>query len=238
MTEVPERFVSRGTPAASIPPRARIVDEAYNAIKQMIITNELKSGQVISVAALADYLGVSRSPVSKAFTALEQDGFVESEPFKAPRVAVLTSKFVRNVYGVRTALEARAAADATANLTDTDLSQLSVAFEALSKAGGPADKSAVFEFDAKLHRLFAERADNELLSTFLGNLELHLVRIRNVYGEHITSQAEIERQYEELQRIVRAVTERDAAGVEAAMNEHVSRHAQRLIAKIDEDGRR
>jgi DNA-binding GntR family transcriptional regulator len=234
VTEVPSRFISQGR-GVSIPPRQRLVDEAYEAIKQMIITNELKSGQVISVAALADHLGVSRSPVTKAFTALEQDGFVESEPFKAPRVAPLTSKFIHDVYGVRTALEAQAAVDATLNLTEAELAELADEFTTLSESGD-RDKSAIFDFDVKVHRLFAKRAENDLLRGFLDHLELHLVRIRNVYGEHIYSQSEIELQFEELGRIVTATGERDGDAVELAMKEHVARHAERLIAKVEEAG--
>ncbi|BCW86442.1 GntR family transcriptional regulator (plasmid) [Arthrobacter sp. NicSoilE8] len=233
MTETPTKFVSKRS-AAGIAPRQRLEDEAYNAIKRMIISNELTGGQVISVAALADHLGVSRSPVSKAVILLEQDGFIESEPYKAPRVAAITAKFVRDVYVLRTVLEARAAAEAVLFLTPEDISSLTEALATLRTAHDNGDTVGVAEIDKRLHRLFAARSDNKLLSGFLDNLEFHLVRIRNVYSRLIFSGPETDIQSSELIRIVEAAIARNAGEAEAAMRDHVSLHAQRLIQQIEE----
>jgi DNA-binding GntR family transcriptional regulator len=235
MSSTPPSSTSEFTVPAGIGPRQRLTDGAYNAIKQMIISNEMKGGQVISVVGLAESLGVSRSPVKQAVIGLEQDGFIESEPFKAPRVARITSRSIHNVYGVRTALEAQAASDATSNLEDEELVDLAASFAALPKVLDSSNVAAVAEFDTRLHRLFIARAGNDLLSTFLGNLEHHLLRIRNVYGRHIYTRSEFASQREELGRIVDAAVRRDKAAVELAMKVHVMSHAERLIAKVDAD---
>ena len=78
-----------------IAPRHRLADEAYAALKHMIITDELKGGTVISVLAMAERLGISRSPVKEAILNLEQDGFVVCEPFKAPRVMTIEASTSR-----------------------------------------------------------------------------------------------------------------------------------------------
>lgn len=237
MVDAPTKFVSQGKASKGLAPRQRLVDEAYQAIKTMIITNELTSGQVVSVAALADHLGVSRSPVTKAVTQLEQDGFIESEPYKAPRVAVLSARFVRNVYDLRTVLEAHAASAAVEALTDDEIAELTSAFNSLTRDHKAGDPEAVQEFDTYLHQLFAERADNNLLSGFLDNLDLHLVRIRNVYEKHVYSQAEKDLQFTELSAIAQAAIGRDAAAAESAMKDHVTQHALRLVAMIKENQR-
>jgi DNA-binding GntR family transcriptional regulator len=234
VSEVSSKFVSQGKAATAISPRHRLIDEAYEAIKTMIIANELTSGQVISVAALADHLGVSRSPVSKAVTALEQDGFIESEPFKAPRVATLTVKFIRDVYDVRVDLEARAAALGVARLTDKDRGALEEGLTTLEEAHARGDVDAVFRFDGQLHRLLADRSDNELLAGFLRNLDGHLVRVRNVYAGVLLSKPEADMQKAEITRVAHAAIARDVQGAETAMREHVSHHAQRLISQIEE----
>ena len=234
MGEQAAKFTGRGRSSASIAPRQRLEDEAYSAIREMIINNELTGGQIVSVAALAEYLGVSRSPVTKAIAALEQDGFVESEPFKAPRVATVTTKFVRDVYELRTVLEARSAASGVPHLTADDLASLSEGLHELS-SGPSTDPEMLAKFDVEVHRLFAQRADNPLLAAFLDNLDLHLRRIRNVYGEHIYSEPETDIQVAELRDLIQAALDGDGGAAEIAMRDHVSRHAQRLIAKIEED---
>jgi DNA-binding GntR family transcriptional regulator len=219
-----------------IAPRHRLADEAYEALKNMIMANELEGGTVISVLAMAERLGVSRSPVKEAILGLEQDGFVVCEPFKAPRVMTITPKFIRDIYGVRIALESQAAAASTSALSDDDLAALGNKADALSAAMRSGSINAVTEFDSELHRLLVARADNEVLTGYLATLEHHLVRLRNVYGQHIFSQSELEAQVEELQGIVAAAMARDAGRIEAAMKAHLSRHAERLIARIEEEG--
>ncbi len=218
-----------------IAPRHRLADEAYAALKHMIITDELKGGTVISVLAMAERLGISRSPVKEAILNLEQDGFVVCEPFKAPRVMTITPKFIRDVYGVRIALESQAAAASISALSEDDLASLNKRANGLSAAMTAGDSSGVTEFDAELHRLLIARAGNEVLTAYLGTLEHHLVRLRHVYGQHIFSQSELEAQVEELHQIVAAATARDAAEIENAMRSHISRHAERLIDRVEKE---
>ena len=71
-----------------------LADRAYAAIKQMVIANELAPGQLLTESGLAQPLGISRSPVRAALARLQEEGFIETEPWKGPRVAALDAKYV------------------------------------------------------------------------------------------------------------------------------------------------
>ena len=52
-------------------------DEAYDAIHEMISSGSISSGQQIVESAIAESLGMSRTPVREAIRRLQQDGLVE-----------------------------------------------------------------------------------------------------------------------------------------------------------------
>ncbi len=57
-------------------------DEVYDALHEMISTQELAPGDRLLEIPIAEKLGVSRTPVREAIRRLQQDGLVESHPNK------------------------------------------------------------------------------------------------------------------------------------------------------------
>jgi DNA-binding GntR family transcriptional regulator len=53
-------------------------DEVYEAIKALIVNGSLRSGSAISQVALAQRLGVSRTPVREALRRLQAEGWIEA----------------------------------------------------------------------------------------------------------------------------------------------------------------
>jgi DNA-binding GntR family transcriptional regulator len=227
-------------PRAAVPKierSSRLVDEARDAIKQLIITNEFRGGDVISENTLASQLGISRSPVRQALVSLEQEGFLFLEPWRPPRVAPVTRQFVRDVFGVRAPLEARAAADSTAAITDTELDIWDERLSAVAPALEAGDATAFNELETAFHALFVEKSGNKMLVGFLARLEDHLERIRNVYRAEIFEAIESKRlELGEHREILAAVRRRDPRAVERAMADHMDNVAGRLLAVMDEDG--
>jgi DNA-binding GntR family transcriptional regulator len=59
---------------------SRLVDTVYERIREAILDGTLEPGQKLSVPALAQTLGVSRSPIVAAVQRLIQDGLAVEEP--------------------------------------------------------------------------------------------------------------------------------------------------------------
>jgi DNA-binding GntR family transcriptional regulator len=83
--------------------------EAYNIVRQRIISGEIGLGQVISRRKLAAELSMSFLPVSEALLRLEFEGMLESRPRAGTRVRIPSPEDVQGHYVVREALEAQAA---------------------------------------------------------------------------------------------------------------------------------
>src|SRR5438093_486335 len=82
-------------------------ERAYDAIKSLIVAGDLAPGQLVAESQLAARLGISRSPVREALARLQEESFVEVEPWKRARIAPLTPESIQDLYSVRTALESR-----------------------------------------------------------------------------------------------------------------------------------
>ncbi len=57
-------------------------EKVYHTLKNMILNDELKSGEKLNQQKLAQELGVSRTPILSAFSKLEKEVLVEIIPRK------------------------------------------------------------------------------------------------------------------------------------------------------------
>ena len=85
--------------------KSRVVDEAYNAIKNMLYYKELSPGQRIVYGDIAGKLNMSLTPVIQALNKLEYSELVYYKPNKGYFVGQITEKEIREVYQARMALE-------------------------------------------------------------------------------------------------------------------------------------
>src|SRR5438128_8192678 len=80
-------------------------DEAYRTIKSAIISLNFRPGDAVMEGWLARSLRISKTPVRNALVRLEQEGLVETRPFRGTFVAPLTVRNIREIFQVRGVLE-------------------------------------------------------------------------------------------------------------------------------------
>ena len=80
-------------------------DVVFNTLRKAILKGELKPGERLMEIALAERLGVSRTPVREAMRKLELEGLVVMIPRRGAQVANITEKDLNDVLEVRIALE-------------------------------------------------------------------------------------------------------------------------------------
>lgn len=97
---------------------------AYQVLRQGILSCRLSPGSRISVAALAERMGISRTPVRDALQRLEAEGLVISVPRSQTRIAELSHREMNDLYAVRMILEGPAGEQAAAYITPEQLEHL------------------------------------------------------------------------------------------------------------------
>jgi DNA-binding GntR family transcriptional regulator len=101
--------------------KSRVVDEAYNAIKNMLYYKELSPGQRIVYGDIAGKLNMSLTPVIQALNKLEYSELVYYKPNKGYFVGQITEKEIREVYQARMALEIAVVPSIIKNISKEDL---------------------------------------------------------------------------------------------------------------------
>lgn len=81
------------TPLTPVVPRGTVLgDEVYTRLGEAIVDGSLAPGERLRDHDLADWLGVSRTPVREALQRLERVGLVEVSPHRYTRVSIPNDK--------------------------------------------------------------------------------------------------------------------------------------------------
>ncbi len=88
--------------------RKKIVEDAYESFKLMILSNELPPGYQALEQDLADLLSISRTPVREVLTRLQEEGLVERIPRRGFRILAISHNDIRELYELLQCLEGKA----------------------------------------------------------------------------------------------------------------------------------
>lgn len=143
-------------------------------LRRAILSDELPADQPLVETTLAEWCGVSRTPIREALRRLEQDGLVHHSD-GALMVRVRTPEEILDIYETRSVLEASAGRVAAERRTEHDVRLLRYALER-GNSVDHADTAAIVEVNHQFHRLVRQASHNESLIDLLERVHLHLGR--------------------------------------------------------------
>ena len=146
----------------AIPLRTAAVLEA---IKHAILAGELRPGQSLVEAELAQQLGVSKTPVREALKTLAGAGLVTMSPYRGAAVRVIDPEMAHAIYDMRLLLEPEAVRRAAARGADWD-----AAGQALDRADASSDEAERSLANREFHRALYRECGNPLLVAALDDL--------------------------------------------------------------------
>ncbi len=79
--------------------------QAYNIIKEKILSKSMDSDALYSETRLARELGISRTPLREALQCLSQDGYITIIPSRGFKIRCLNQDTMRESIQVRCAIE-------------------------------------------------------------------------------------------------------------------------------------
>ena len=88
--------------------RRKVTDWVCEEIREAIIDLRLHPGEPLREAAIAQQLGVSKTPIREALARLEQEGLVEVTSFKGAVVSGYSPRDLEEIYELRSLLEGAA----------------------------------------------------------------------------------------------------------------------------------
>ncbi len=198
----------------------------FDYLKNAIISGELKPGERLMEIAIANQLGVSRTPVREAIRKLEKEQFVEMIPRKGAYVASTTIKDILDVLEVRRLLEGFATAKAAERMTDEELAKITITHHSFLKAIEENDTENMVIFDNEFHERIFEASDNAKLIELTKALSEQVQRHRLSYFNELRNFEELKEWHE---KIFDAIVNRDSKLASDVAQKHVELIEKRVI---------
>lgn len=204
-------------------------ERVYDELRTRVLTRQEPSGAKLSLHALADELGVSRSPVHHALTRLVSEGLLSVQPRRGYYVTPVTARAVAEGYDVRLALELIAAERAIEHLDESRLVHLAELLDATDAAISHEEWDAA---NAAFHEHQIDLAGNALLSRFYRELSVNLM-MQVIRGGRVEGHANLVTEH---RRIVETLMAGDLPAAERAIREHIETGRRIALDAIERAG--
>lgn len=157
-------------PGMPQPDRQRISVWVYSRLRRAIVRHELKPGTHLSVPALAEQFGVSRSPVREAVQRIVVEGLATELPHRGAFVTEFQAPELEFLYEVRRALDGLVARLVATRIDSAGLKQLRTILQAQARAITSDDIESHVDADIAFHTAMLRAAKNPVLEEILGQL--------------------------------------------------------------------
>jgi len=224
------------TPLRSAPRRG-LADRVYADVKARILLGQARPGDILAAHSLARDLTVSRTPAHEALKRLVGEGYLVSHPRVGYMVTPVSLDEMRDLFEVRTRLEALAAELAAPRWTDEHQLAFTNADEAIQRRHHELSKTGtslehvqfMHEAHKQFHLMIADIGGNRRLGRLIAELQDETQR----YWALLPSDQLIGKVFltdEAHSAILAAIASKDPARARTIMIDHM-REGVRLMVK-------
>jgi GntR family transcriptional regulator, rspAB operon transcriptional repressor len=222
-------FLSRSRLDRSRPMR----DQIYPLVRRMILTGNIKPGEVIDEKAIAAQLDVSRTPVREAVKKLSDENLVEVIAQSGTRASRMDRKEIEEAFLIRRALEAESAAQAATRMTEAHADRLEDILLLHTRAIERKKFVEAIERDDDFHRYITDVSDLPRLWRTIEISKAQLDRCRHMM---VPRKGEAETTLKAHRNIITALKGGNSETAAQAMRDHLETAYRNTIAVLDGPG--
>jgi DNA-binding GntR family transcriptional regulator len=203
---------------------ADLSQQAYRKLKAMILNEELKPGEKIRQEKIAEMLGVSRTPLHKAFQMLENELLVQSIPRKGIFVKTPDMQEIVDAFECREGIEGMAIRRAARVIKKSQVDKLYALFAPFLENAKKADLTRYQDADHTFHNTIIKISGNKILAKMelLANI-LHRTYLKGLIRPPLET-------LPEHMAIIDALKNHDADKAEKGIREHF-RKSRNVVEK-------
>lgn len=201
-------------------------ERAYQGVMQLVLDGEAAEGSWLREQSLAEFLGVSRTPVRQALNRLAAEGVVDLVPNRGAQVTSFSEEDAEALFNLRARVEPLAVRLAVPRLTAErldELADLASRMESLL-AQDPFKPHEMSRLNNEFHAVFLEEAGNRHL-TIAMQAVVRPVFVTRTFQRYNT--ASLQRSMQHHAELIQAARLGDEDWAEAIMRAHIlaARHA-------------
>lgn len=213
---------------------ASSVDKAYERLREMTVAFEFKPEARLNESALAQTLGVSRTPLREALNRLVAEGFMTFITGRGFFCRALSPARISDLYEARLAIECEAARRAVERASDPEIAALSAYLDETEPAyTNHQDITRLLEMDEEFHCRLVDLADNAEMRRILDNLNGRIRYVRLINLEMLrTAPKDNAGQMYAHRQIVTAIAARDTEAAVAMVRNHIERRREQTAEVV------
>ena len=148
---------------------------AYEHLKDAVLSDPAMQGRFVNEQALADEIGVSRTPIREALLLLAAEELVQLVPKRGAYIAPVGSREVRELFEIRGMIECYAARR-TLELSVVPLERMRAELGRQRDLRAADDARAFIDCDHGFHAALVHAVDNEMLAKSYDGLRARQIR--------------------------------------------------------------
>jgi DNA-binding GntR family transcriptional regulator len=217
-------------------PQPALIDRAYEQLVEAIADGTLAPGQRIRQEELGRALGVSRQPISHALQLLKQQKLVEENGRRGLIVSEIDPDRVRNLYQIRSALDALAARLAAERVARRAIAAQQQQMAESALAAGlalPLDAPvlAFIQADVAFHTALYRLSGNRAIEDTVAAQWPHLKRSMGAVLDDPEQRPLV---WTEHREILRCILAGDPAGAERLSRSHTDRAGAETARRLSQ----
>lgn len=147
--------------------RTLLRDDVFRRLRDAIVDCTFLPGEQLKDADLAEWLGVSRTPVREALLRLGASGLVVAKPGRSTTVSAIDPKVVRDAQDVVGAMHVLAVREMAGHVSDADLDRMREANHRFAMALSAGNVAAAMDADEEFHRVPVTVLGNDAIMAVL-----------------------------------------------------------------------
>ena len=206
--------------------RVRLSDQAYDALRRMIMRGALAPGARLSEPDLTDQLGIGRTPLREALLLLAQEGLIHVLPQSGSFVSPIDLDRVREAQFIREHLECGIIRQVAGCVDRRGLGDIRRLLEQQEEAHEDSDPDRFYDLDEDLHATFCRIAGRSGVWRLIHQSKVHMDRVRQL---SLPIADQIPRLIGQHRSILDALGQHDPDRAETALRVHL----REVFATID-----
>lgn len=206
-------------------------DVIFETLRKAIINGDIKPGERLMEVALAEQMGVSRTPVREAIRRLEAEGLVTMIPRKGTHVSEVTVKDIMDVLEVRAALDRLATGLATKNIKPNHIKTIENIHKQFLNCVDKNNIEGAIRKDIEFHDVIYSIAGNPRLITVSSSLREQIYRFRVMYMSDSIIAENVGQEHGEMLDALRSNEDKRAAEL---AEQHIKHQMETIIRNVNE----
>jgi DNA-binding GntR family transcriptional regulator len=151
--------------------RTLLRDNVFRRLRDAIVDGSFQPGEQLKDGELADWLGVSRTPIREALLRLGTSGLVVAVPGRSTTVTAIDPKAAADARDVIAAMHAMVVREMAGKLDDEALDRMREANARFAKAVAAGDVDAALDADEELHRIPLDALGNQAAQSVIEHFD-------------------------------------------------------------------